>query len=351
MSSSAVRSRPVTRRTATANSSLPSSTGHSPFDSPTASSSSTSLSSLTDSDNNENGVLLDTYGNKFELPDFTIKEIRDAIPAHCFQRSGLRGLGYVFRDMISLAVTFYIFNNYVTPETIPNKAIRYPLWGLYTFIQGLFGTGLWVLAHECGHQSFSTSKVFNDTVGWIVHSSLLVPYFSWKISHGKHHKATGHMDRDMVFRPKTREEYASFIGRKSSELSELMEETPIWTLLMLIGQQLAGWPLYLTMNTTGHNSHEKQIEGKGKGKKNGFLNGVNHFNPSSPLFERKDEKLIILSDIGLALVFSVLYYVGKTYGWTNLLVWYFGPYLWVNHWLGKFTFFFSSLYRSWVKTT
>jgi omega-6 fatty acid desaturase / acyl-lipid omega-6 desaturase (Delta-12 desaturase) len=252
--------------------------------------------------------------------------------------------------MISLAVTFYIFNNYVTPETIPNKAIRYPLWGLYTFVQGLFGTGLWVLAHECGHQSFSTSKVFNDTVGWIVHSSLLVPYFSWKISHGKHHKATGHMDRDMVFRPKTRDEYASYIGRKSSELSELMEETPIWTLLMLIGQQLAGWPLYLTMNTTGHNSHEKQIEGKGKGKKNGFLNGVNHFNPSSPLFERKDEKLIILSDIGLALVFSVLYYVGKTYGWTNLLVWYFGPYLWVNHWLGKFTCFFcSSLSRSWVK--
>jgi len=146
------------------------------------------------------------------------------------------------------------------------------------------------------------------------------------------------MDRDMVFRPKTRDEYASFIGRKSSELSELMEETPIWTLLMLIGQQLAGWPLYLTMNTTGHNSHEKQIEGKGKGKKNGFLNGVNHFNPSSPLFERKDEKLIILSDIGLALVFSVLYYVGKTYGWTNLLVWYFGPYLWVNHWLVAITY-------------
>jgi len=284
---------------------------------------------------NQRGVLLDTYGNEFQIPDFTIKQIHGAIPTHCFNRSGLRGLLYVARDIASLAATFYLFHNYVTPETVSSTAVRAGLWAGYTFIQGLFGTGLWVLAHECGHQSFSPSKTLNDTVGWICHSALLVPYFSWKISHGKHHKATGNMERDMVFVPKTRAVYASRVGAAVHELAELCEETPIYTAAHMFGQQLGGWLMYLTTNVTGHNNHEKQREGKGKGKKNGFWTGVNHFNPASPLYEKKDEYLILLSDLGLAITGSVLFWVGKNFGWTNLLVWYIIPYLWVNHWLGE----------------
>ena len=248
----------------------------------------------------------------------------------------MRGLGYVARDIVSLATTFYLFHNYLTPENVPSTMLRVILWGLYTFVQGLFGTGLWVLAHECGHQSFSPSKTLNDTVGWICHSALLVPYFSWKISHGKHHKATGHIERDMVFVPKTRDVYASKMGYYVHELSELVEETPIATATTLIGQQLIGWLYYLTANVTGHNCHERQPEGRGKGKKNGFGGGVNHFDPSSPLYEAKDAKLIMLSDIGLAITASTLFLVGYNYGWVNLAVWYFLPYLWVNHWLGEF---------------
>lgn len=283
------------------------------------------------------GKLLDTNGNEFEIPDFTIKQIRDAIPAHCYERSGAKGLAYVARDLASLAATFYIFHNYVTPETIPSTPVRAALWGLYTFAQGLFGTGLWVLAHECGHQAFSTSKVLNDTVGWICHSFLLVPYFSWKISHGKHHKATGNIDRDMVFVPKTREVFASRIGRYAHELSELVEETPIATATHMVLQQLFGWLLYLATNVTGHNNHERQPEGRGKGKANGWLGGVNHFVPSSPLYESRDAKLVALSDLGLGLMGTVLYKLGQTYGWSNLLVWYIIPYLWVNHWLGMYS--------------
>ena len=279
--------------------------------------------------------LVDTYGNEFQIPDFTINQIRNAVPKHCFERSGLRGLGYVARDVTSLATVFYLAHTFVTPEYIPSTAARAGLWAGYTFVQGLFGTGLWVLAHECGHQSFSPSKVLNDTVGWFCHSALLVPYFSWKISHGKHHKATGHMERDMVFLPKTKEQYASRIGRFVHELAELTEETPIATALHLLGQQLGGWPMYLMSNVTGHNFHERQIEGRGLGKKNGMRGGVNHFDPSSPLYEAKDAKLILLSDIGLLITGCLLFSVGKTFGWMNLLVWYILPYLWVNHWLGK----------------
>lgn len=314
-----------------------SSTVSSPNDSPTASASSTSLSSLGSVEEYQKQptqTLVDTYGNEFKLPDYTIKEIRDAIPKHCFERSAVRGLSYVARDIALLGSVFYLFNTFCTPEYIPSTPFRAALWTVYTFVQGLFGTGLWVIAHECGHQSFSPSKTLNDTVGWVLHSALLVPYFSWKISHSKHHKATGHMDRDMVFSPRTRDEHASKMGWLMHEMHELLEETPIFTAGNLVAQQIFGWPLYLIMNVTGHNNHHKQTEGKGVGRKNGD-GSVNHFNPLSPLYEKKDESLILLSDLGLLLTGSVLFYLGSTFGWTNLLVWYGLPYLWVNHWLGK----------------
>lgn len=132
----------------------------SPIDSPRRSPSSTSLSSVDSNDacllDNEDKAqekrrMFDGYGNEFEVPDYTMKQIHDAIPKHCFERSAARGLAYVARDVASLAGTFYVFHNYVTPDTVPWTPLRYGLWALYTFIQGCFGTGLWIMAHECGH--------------------------------------------------------------------------------------------------------------------------------------------------------------------------------------------------------
>ena len=45
--------------------------------------------------------------------------------------------------------------------------------------QGAVCVGVWVLAHECGHQAFSRYQVVNDSVGLVLHSCLLVPYYSW----------------------------------------------------------------------------------------------------------------------------------------------------------------------------
>ena len=337
MTTTALPNEAVLRRLATTDSTPATSTNISPIDSPRSSASSTSLSSLASEDAlpPTKTQLVDAHGKPFEIPDYTIGDIHKAIPKHCFERSAATGLYYVARDIISLGVTFAFTHKFLTPENVPSAPLRAVLWTLYTVVQGLFGTGLWVLAHECGHQSFSPSKKLNDTVGWICHSLLLVPYFSWKISHGKHHKATGHMERDMVFIPATRDKYASNKSQIMHQLHEVTEDAPIVTLYYLIGQQLGGWPAYLIANVTGHNNHELQKEGRGKGKKNGLLTGVNHFNPNSPLYEAKDGKLILLSDIGLAIVGSALFYIGNNYGWANLAVWYGIPYLWVNHWLGK----------------
>lgn len=75
------------------------------------------------------GKMLDTYGNEFEAPDFTIKQLRDAIPAHCFVRSPAWGLFYVGRDLLMLATIFTLFHNFLTPEYVPNYYLRFALWG------------------------------------------------------------------------------------------------------------------------------------------------------------------------------------------------------------------------------
>lgn len=93
------------------------------------------------------GKLVDTYGNGFQVPEFTINDVRAAIPKHCFERSAARGLMYVARDVFSLAITFALFHTFWTPANIPSMTIRSLGWALYTFIQGCFGTGLWVMAH------------------------------------------------------------------------------------------------------------------------------------------------------------------------------------------------------------
>lgn len=251
--------------------------------------------------------------------------------------------------MVCIATTFYIFHNY-TP-LIQSYPLRCVAWALYTVLQGFFGTGIWILAHECGHGAFSPSKFANDFTGWVLHSALLVPFFSWKLSHSKHHKATGHMERDMVFIPKTRQEYISKTSSTLQTLAELGEETPIVTATNVILQQLLGWPMYLISNVTGQ---RYQSEERGKGKVRGWITNANHFNPSSPLYEQKQAHLIIYSDIGLAITSYLLYLGIQKWGFVNMLVWYFIPYLWVNHWLGKFDhnltvhsvliFWFSSCY-------
>ena len=80
-------------------------------------------------------------------------------------------------DFILLTViykTAAFANQFITPEAFPNPYLYnfawVALWALYGFAAGLVATGLWVVAHECGHQAYSESKFINNAVGWVLHS-------------------------------------------------------------------------------------------------------------------------------------------------------------------------------------
>lgn len=98
-----------------------------------------------------------------------------------------------------------------------------------------------------GHGAFSTSKRLNNNVGLVLHSFCLVPYYSWKISHARHHAATGHMTREEVFVPATRSEKLGAEGKATPKkvkvdgewLDELLEDAPIYRLSKVVLQQVS----------------------------------------------------------------------------------------------------------------
>merc|ERR1719484_426682 len=78
---------------------------------------------------------------------------------------------------------------------IPLKAAFAPLWLAYGAVTGTVFTGMWVVAHECGHSAFSDNKRLETAVGYLLHTVLLVPYFSWQHSHAVHHGHTNHITK------------------------------------------------------------------------------------------------------------------------------------------------------------
>lgn len=186
-----------------------------------------------------------------------------------------------------------------------------------------------MIAHECGHGSFSSFPWLNDIVGWVIHSILLVPYFPWKITHARHHRHAGHMGKDTAFVPFTEDEYAAKCDISVQGVRQLSEDTPLINLVSLIGHQLFGWPMYLFFAvSTGNNSTP------GDRRHSHFT--VSHFDPYSALFTSAQRIYVVLSDLGLVIVGWALLHMSSKIGIGNAILLYFTPYLWVNSWIGKF---------------
>lgn len=232
-------------------------------------------------------------------------------------------LAYLVRDVLLAGSLGWAAIRYI--PTIPDATGRAAAWILYGFVQGLICTGLWILGHEAGHGAFSKHGRLNDVVGFFAHSALLVPYFSWKFSHHRHHRYTGHMDKDMAFVPKTRSQYLDSLFMKL----EYLEDTPIYQLVMLVFHQVFGWAAYLILNSSaGRDSLQKPSRR--------FL-GRSHFDPSSAVFRRSEAPYIVLSDVGLCMTLGALYMLSGVVGTKTVLLAYAQPYFWVHHWLGTFS--------------
>lgn len=243
-------------------------------------------------------------------PQFTLSQLKKAIPPHCFQRSVLRSFSYVVSDLTWASLLYYIATNYF--HLLPHP-LSYLAWPIYWAFQGCILTGVWVIAHECGHHAFSDYQWLDDTVGLILHSSLLVPYFSWKYSHRRHHSNTGSLEKDEVFVPKTK----SKLGWYSKYLNN-----PLGRFVTLTIQLTLGWPLYLMFNVSGRP----------------YSRFACHYDPHGPIYSDRERLQIYISDAGVLAITYGLYHLAVSKGLTWVLCVYGCPLLIVNGFLVLITY-------------
>ena len=190
----------------------------------------------------------------------------------------------------------------------------------YSIVMGTVCMGFWVLGHECGHGAFAPTQFQNDTIGFILHSSLLVPYFSWKNSHKKHHKYTNHLTLGETHVPLLKNEltHTKILHDKIGE--------DAFAIFNIFNHLIFGWPAYLFDNTTGGRTQydlKTEIDP---------TQWKDHFHSNSQVMKTGDYK-IELSTLGCL---TTIYILWKTLGWSSFY-WYVGPYIIVNCWLVLYT--------------
>jgi omega-3 fatty acid desaturase (delta-15 desaturase) len=215
------------------------------------------------------------------LPKLT--DIKVKLPDHCFRPTIRQSMSYVVKDIIYVTLTFIIMYQIQTKFNY-----GFLLFPIYWCVQGTLYTSLFVLGHDCGHGSFSSNQLLNDIVGTILHTWILAPYYTWKLSHNKHHKNTANIDKDEVFYPQRGAHY----------------EHSVWDdiLFWLPG---IGWFYYLI---------------------NGYSpRPINHFNPFEPLFYDRHFFGVCCSLAAYSGMCYLMFLYACSFGFINLLVYHLIP--------------------------
>lgn len=220
----------------------------------------------------------------------SLAAIKKQIPSHCFKPDLGTSLYYVARDVFFLAVLYG--GAYATYGT-PAHALYLPVFWFFT---GFVMWAVFVLGHDCGHGSFSKYRNVNSFFGHVLHSAILVPFHSWRISHRKHHKNTGNFEEDEIFYPMPESEYkgvtaiARFVYSNTFFLASF------------------GYPIYLW-----------------KGYGNRVENG-SHMDPNSELFTKDERNQVLLSVGCYAAMCAFLATLTAVYGLRLVLTYYGVPY-------------------------
>jgi omega-3 fatty acid desaturase (delta-15 desaturase) len=230
-------------------------------------------------------------------PPFTLQDLRNAIPAHCFERSALRSFAFLALDVAVVAA--------LAAGAAALSATTWAHWPLYWFAQGTMFWALFVVGHDAGHQSFSANRALNDFVGNVVHSTILVPYHGWRISHRTHHANHGHVENDESWHPVGESQYRAL--DVLARLGRLFMPTALFA-----------YPFYLWKGSRGANG--------------------SHYDPHGDLFSPAEAPLVRTSNAFQLAWLGVLAACTYAIGFPAMAALYFVPYAVFVVWLDVVTY-------------
>eukprot|EP00270_Netrium_digitus_P017785 TRINITY_DN6629_c0_g1_i6.p1 TRINITY_DN6629_c0_g1~~TRINITY_DN6629_c0_g1_i6.p1 ORF type:complete len:439 (+),score=22.90 TRINITY_DN6629_c0_g1_i6:81-1397(+) len=228
-------------------------------------------------------------------PPFTLSDIRAAIPKHCWEKNSWKSMSYLLRDVLvvfGLAAAAAYLDSWL-------------VWPLYWVVQGTMFWALFVIGHDCGHGSFSNNKKLNDLIGHLTHSSILVPYHGWRISHRTHHANHGHVENDESWHPMSK---------------SLYENLDPWAKVgrLKMPWNLFAYPFYLWKRSPGKTG--------------------SHFDPECDLFVPNEKKDVVTSTTCWWAMLAVVAGLTLKLGFVAMFNLYIVPY-WINVvWLDVVTY-------------
>jgi len=264
----------------------------------------------------------------------TLQDLKNCIPKHCFERSFFWSTYYLLYDLLLLSLVTIIYIHLVPQNCPSNENLILQIFWYFSqicwiWIAGSIATGLWVIGHECGHHAFCTSNFVNDFIGFFLHTLLLVPFFPWQYTHGRHHKNNNHLLDNETHVPATRKGF----NKKIKFIFEILGENN-FILYDIFTHAILGWPLYIFFGLTG--SRRTPNGKKSKGIHTHFFPNGNAFPKGFPTWK------IYLSTLGLTAVIYGLYVWAQIRSFSEVFRFYIGPYLVVNFWLVIYTWLHHS---------
>jgi acyl-lipid omega-6 desaturase (Delta-12 desaturase) len=76
-------------------------------------------------------------------------------------------------------------------------SVSYWLTLFLGLVNSFFLVRIFIIQHDCGHQSFTHSRKLNDAIGFVCSALSLIPYKYWAKSHNFHHGHNGRLEEDI----------------------------------------------------------------------------------------------------------------------------------------------------------
>ncbi|QRV89512.1 Fatty acid desaturase [Ceratobasidium sp. AG-Ba] len=246
--------------------------------------------------------------------NWSMKEIKGAIPPHLFIRDTTRGLVYLLRDLV-LAAALWRASGCIDPYLGRHTKGTYMLSSslLELVVPRADFYRIWVIGHEFGSVAMAPSPRLGSSA--IRLAMFCIQRYGPPIFLGKYLitgiTATMHQ----------------WNGMKSSsheiDWDEIFGDTPIYTLFILIRQQLLAFPAYLLVNVSGQKRYPRF---------------TNHFNPNSIIFNKSHRRAVMLSNAGILVMILAVFWSCQQYGAVSVLKRYGIPWLAVSHWFVMITY-------------